>query len=88
MLTLDRTLEELLPYVLYLLGMEEQESALLAMDPQIRRERTFDAITRLLEGDPLRRTVLRLGFTLGCVLQSVLPRGLSTGGRRVGYHDH
>jgi class 3 adenylate cyclase/predicted ATPase len=56
-LNLDRTLEELLPYVLYLLGIEEQGSALLAMDPQIRRERTFDAITRLLVRESLNQPV-------------------------------
>ncbi|WP_028222568.1 adenylate/guanylate cyclase domain-containing protein [Paraburkholderia oxyphila] len=56
-LTLDRTLEELLPYVLYLFGIEEQGSALLAMDPQIRRERTFDAITRLLVRESVNQPV-------------------------------
>jgi len=34
------------------------------------------------EVDPLKRIDLQLGFTLRCVVQSVLPRGLSTGGRR------
>jgi class 3 adenylate cyclase/predicted ATPase len=47
-LMLDRTLEDLLPYLLYLLGISEAGSALPNMDPQIRRQRTFDAITRLL----------------------------------------
>ncbi|WP_233859232.1 adenylate/guanylate cyclase domain-containing protein [Paraburkholderia sp. HD33-4] len=56
-LTLDRTLEELLPYVLYLLGIEEQGSVLPAMDPQIRRERTFDAITRLLVRESVNQPV-------------------------------
>lgn len=59
-LNLDRALEELLPYMLYLLGMEDQSSALLAMDPQIRRERTFDAITRLLVRESLNQPVLVL----------------------------
>ena len=48
MLMLDRTLEELLPYLLFLLGISEPGSALPNMDPRIRRQRTFDAITRLL----------------------------------------
>lgn len=56
-LNLDRTLEELLPYVLYLLGIDEQGSALPAMDPQIRRERTFDAITRLLVRESVNQPV-------------------------------
>src|ERR1700684_2322062 len=40
------------------------------------------------EIDPLRRTDLQLSFTAERVLHLVLPGGLSTGGRRVGYHDH
>lgn len=47
-LMLDRTLEDLLPYLLYLLGISEPGSALPNMDPRIRRQRTFEAITRLL----------------------------------------
>ncbi|MGU7775507.1 adenylate/guanylate cyclase domain-containing protein [Burkholderia sp. MR1-5-21] len=47
-LTLERGFEELVPYLLYLLGAGEPGSALAEMDPQIRRERTFDAIIRLL----------------------------------------
>jgi class 3 adenylate cyclase/predicted ATPase len=47
MLMLDRSLEELLPYLLYLLGIGDADSALPNMDPQIRRQRTFEAITRL-----------------------------------------
>jgi predicted ATPase/class 3 adenylate cyclase len=54
-LTLDRTLEELLPYVLYLLGISERDSPLLAMDPNIRRERTFDAISCLLLRESLNQ---------------------------------
>ncbi len=48
LLTLDRSLEEHLPYLLYLLGIVETGSALLTMDPAIRRRRTFEAITCLL----------------------------------------
>lgn len=48
LLTLDRSLEEHLPYLLYLLGTVESGSLLPAMDPTIRRHRTFDAIARLL----------------------------------------
>jgi class 3 adenylate cyclase/predicted ATPase len=47
-LMLDRTLEDVLPYLLYLLGITEPGSALPNMDAQIRRQRTFEAITRLL----------------------------------------
>ncbi|CAG2134632.1 hypothetical protein LMG31506_01416 [Cupriavidus yeoncheonensis] len=47
-LMLDRALEDVLPYLLYLLSIAEPGSALPNMDPLIRRQRSFDAITRLL----------------------------------------
>ncbi|MBN3779007.1 AAA family ATPase [Burkholderia sp. Ac-20345] len=47
-LTLERGFEELVPYLLYLLGIGDPSSALAEMDPRIRRDRTFDAITQLL----------------------------------------
>ncbi|MCY1331843.1 TOMM system kinase/cyclase fusion protein [compost metagenome] len=45
---LDRGLEDVLPYLLQLLGISEPGSALPNMDPLIRRQRTFEAITSLL----------------------------------------
>lgn len=48
LLTLDRTLDECLAYLLYLLGISEPGSPLPTMDPAIRRQRTFEAIARLL----------------------------------------
>ncbi|WP_454736016.1 adenylate/guanylate cyclase domain-containing protein [Cupriavidus necator] len=48
LLTLDRTLEDQLPYLLYLLGISEPGSALPTMDAFLRRQRTFEAIARLL----------------------------------------
>ncbi|GAB3627494.1 adenylate/guanylate cyclase domain-containing protein [Pandoraea terrae] len=47
-LTLDRSFEELVSYLRYLLGIGEPSSALAEMDPQVRRDRTFDAIIQLL----------------------------------------
>ncbi|AGW95673.1 hypothetical protein N234_37045 [Ralstonia pickettii DTP0602] len=47
-LTLDRALEDTLPYLLHLLGAAESSSALAQMDTQIRQQRTFEAISRLL----------------------------------------
>ena len=47
-LTLDRSLEDTLPYLFFLLGIAEPTSPLQQMDPQIRKRRTFDAIKRLL----------------------------------------
>src|SRR5712664_3841730 len=46
-LELDRTLEDTLPYLYALLGVEEQPSPLQQMDPQIRRQRTFAALKQL-----------------------------------------
>ena len=45
-LTLDRSLEDTLPYLFALLGIEEQPSPFQQMDPQIRRRRTFDALKK------------------------------------------
>ncbi|MCX5539439.1 AAA family ATPase [Paraburkholderia sp. CNPSo 3076] len=47
-LTLERSFEDLMPYLLYLLGTGESAPALADMDPKIRRDRTFDAITQIL----------------------------------------
>ncbi|MGT0251444.1 adenylate/guanylate cyclase domain-containing protein [Burkholderia pyrrocinia] len=46
-LTLERSFEDLVPYILYLLGIGEGGTILVEMDPQIRRDRTFDAIRKL-----------------------------------------
>jgi class 3 adenylate cyclase/predicted ATPase len=48
MLTLDRNLEETLPYVLSLLFPTEVTATLREMDPQIRGRRTREAVRRLL----------------------------------------
>ncbi|WP_459572321.1 adenylate/guanylate cyclase domain-containing protein [Cupriavidus sp. 8B] len=56
-LTLERSLEDLLPYLLYLLGISAPSSALPHMDPQIRRQRTFEAIKRLLVRESLKQPV-------------------------------
>ncbi|MCY1253829.1 TOMM system kinase/cyclase fusion protein [compost metagenome] len=54
-LTLDRALEDTLPYLFHLLGAAEPNSALVQMDPQIRQQRTFEAIKRLLVRESLAR---------------------------------
>jgi len=53
LLTLDRALEDSLPYLFHLLGVAEPNSALAQMSPQIRRQRTFEAIKRLLVRESL-----------------------------------
>ena len=59
-LTLDRSLEEDLPYVLSLVGLVEASSPLMQMDPQIRRRRTFEAVKRILLTESQRQPLLLL----------------------------
>src|SRR5437867_1247336 len=57
-LELDRSLEDTLPYLFALLGLEEQPSPLQQMDPQIRRRRTFEALKRLFLRESLNQPLL------------------------------
>src|SRR5215207_4869994 len=57
-LSLDRSLEETLPYLLALLGIEEQPSPLQRMDAQIRRRRTFEALKKLFLRESLNQPLL------------------------------
>ncbi|MBI3757791.1 MAG: AAA family ATPase [Deltaproteobacteria bacterium] len=55
---LDRTLEEILPYLYALLGIEEQASPLQQMDAQIRRRRTFEALKKLFLRESLNQPLM------------------------------
>ena len=57
-LTLDRRLEDTLPYLFHLLGIAEPTSPLQQMDPQIRRKRTLEAIKRLLIRESLNQPLI------------------------------
>jgi tetratricopeptide (TPR) repeat protein len=57
-LMLDRSLEDTLPYVFVLLGIEEQPSPLQQMDPQIRRGRTFEALKKLFLRESLNQPLV------------------------------
>src|SRR5437870_3893694 len=57
-LELDRSLEDTLPYLYALLGVEEQPSPLQQMDPQIRRQRTFAALKKLFLRESLNQPVI------------------------------
>ncbi len=57
-LTLDRSLEDILPYLFFLLGLTEPASPLQQMDPQVRRRRIFEAIKRLLVRESLNQLLL------------------------------
>jgi class 3 adenylate cyclase len=57
-LTLDRSLEDILPYLFALLGIEGAQSSLQQMDPQIRRRRTFEALKRLFLRESLNQPLI------------------------------
>ncbi|WP_349607727.1 adenylate/guanylate cyclase domain-containing protein [Cupriavidus sp. DF5525] len=60
LLTLDRTLEDQLPYLLDLLGITESPSTPPMMDAKLRRQRTFEAMIRLLVRESQNQPVLLL----------------------------
>jgi class 3 adenylate cyclase len=57
-LGLDRSLEDTLPYLYALLGIEEQPSPLQQMDSQIRRKRTFEALKKLFLRESLKQPLI------------------------------
>jgi class 3 adenylate cyclase/predicted ATPase len=57
-LTLDRSLENTLPYLFTLLGIDDQQANLRQMDAQIRRRRTFDALKRLFLRESLNQPLV------------------------------
>ncbi|MBI3245218.1 MAG: AAA family ATPase [Deltaproteobacteria bacterium] len=57
-LGLDRSLEDTLPYLFALLGIEEQQSPLQQMDPQIRQRRMCDALKKLLLRESLNQPLV------------------------------
>ena len=57
-LTLDRSLEDILPYLFSLLGIEDPESSLQQMDAQIRRTRTFEALKQLFLRESLNQPLI------------------------------
>ena len=56
--TLDRTLEDTLPYLFALLGIVEGDDPLAQLDPQIRRRRTLEAIKRILVRESLNQPLI------------------------------
>jgi predicted ATPase len=57
-LVLDRNLEDILPYIFFLLGILDEDSSLQHMAAPIKRQRTFDAIKRLLLRESLSQPVI------------------------------
>jgi predicted ATPase len=57
-LGLDRSLEDTLPYLFSLLGVEDQTLSFQQMDPQIRRKRTFEALKKLFLRESLNQPLI------------------------------
>jgi predicted ATPase/class 3 adenylate cyclase len=57
-LTLDRSLEDILPYLFALLSIDDPTSSLPQMDPQIRRQRTFEALKKLFLRESLNQPLV------------------------------
>ena len=55
---LDPALNDALPYLLGLLGIQEGPDPLAQMDPQIRRRRTLDAIKRIILRESLKHALV------------------------------
>ena len=57
-LMLDRSLEDTLPYIFSLLGIEEEGDSLPQMDPQVKKKKTFEAIKRVLLRESLNQPLI------------------------------
>jgi len=58
--TLDRSLEDTLPYLFGLLGIVEGDDPLAQFDPQLRRRRTLEAVKRVLVRESLNQPLLAI----------------------------
>jgi len=58
LLALDRSLEDALPFVFALLGISGAESAMDGMNAAVRRQRTHDAIKRILMRESLNQPLM------------------------------
>ena len=57
-LTLDRSLEDTLPYLFALLGVAEGDGALAQMDGQVKKRRTVEAIKRIFLRESLNQPLM------------------------------
>ncbi|MFT4563482.1 MAG: class 3 adenylate cyclase/tetratricopeptide (TPR) repeat protein [Gammaproteobacteria bacterium] len=57
-LSLDRGLEDTLPYLLGMLGIPDPTTNFEQMDPRIRRQRSFDSLKRLFGRESLNQPVM------------------------------
>ena len=56
--TLDRSLEDALPYLYELLGLSDKNGPLAEMEPQTRKRRSLDAIKRILLRESLNQPLI------------------------------
>jgi len=56
--TLDRSLEDTLPYLFTLIGLIAGDDLLAQMDPQIKRRRIYDAVKRILLRESLNQPLI------------------------------
>jgi len=59
-LTLDRSLEDTLPYLFALLGIVEGDDPLAQMDGQVKKRRTLEAIKRMLLRESLNQPLMAI----------------------------
>ena len=57
-LALDRSMEDMLPYLFALLGLVESDDPLVQMDAQLRRRRTHEALKRILLRESLNQPLM------------------------------
>ena len=57
-ISLDRSLEEILPFLLDLLGLAGADRPMPAMNPQLKQRRTLDAILRLILRESINQPVM------------------------------
>ncbi len=59
-IALDRSLEDILPYLFGLLGIVESDDPHAQMDAQVRKQRTLNAIKRLLLRESLNQPLMMI----------------------------
>jgi tetratricopeptide (TPR) repeat protein len=57
-ITLDRSLEDTIPYLFGLLVITERDDTLAELDPQLKRRRTLEAIKRILARESLNQRLI------------------------------
>jgi class 3 adenylate cyclase len=57
-LTLERSLEDTLPYLFSLFGLEDKDDSLALVDPQIRARRTLEGLKRILLRESLNQPLV------------------------------